>query len=153
AAAFALGAVRSWRAIAAGTINSNFDVVTERGRWFVRVNEGKREDDVAWESELCAHLAERGAPVLVPLPSTRARYIVHRGLLVSAFAWIDGAHRAPHQVTTGDAAAVGAALATLHRAGDDFAGLRRDGIYTWPRIRARFDGFRDRRDPNLADAI
>jgi homoserine kinase type II len=153
AAGFALGAVRSWRAIAAGTINSNFDVITDRGRWFIRVNEGKDEDDVIWEGALCAHLAARGAPVPVPLPTSSARHLVHRGLLVSAFAWIDGAHRAPHQVTADDARAVGAALATLHTAGDDFAGERRAGIYTWPKIRGRYDGFRGSADPALADAI
>jgi homoserine kinase type II len=153
AAAFALGSVRSWRAIAAGTINSNFDVTTETGRWFVRVNEGKSEDDVAWEASLCAHLAARGAPVLVPVRVEGRGYHVHRGLFVSAFPWVDGGHRAPHQVTRDDARAVGAALAKLHAAGDDFAGPRRAGIYTWPHIRARFDGFRGSGDPALAHAI
>jgi homoserine kinase type II len=153
AAGFALGSVRSWRAIAAGTINSNFDVITERGRWFVRVNEGKTEDDVAWEGELCAHLASRGAPVPVPLAAGAQRYLVHRGLLVSGFAWIDGGHRAPHQVTTDDARAVGAALARMHTAGDDFPRPRRAGIYTWPKIRARYDGFATSADAHLADAI
>ncbi len=154
AAAFGLGSVRSWRAIAAGTINSNFDVTTERGRWFVRVNEGKTLDDVAWEASLCAHLAARGAPVLVPLHAAGDRgYHVHRGLFVSAFAWVDGGHRAPHQVTPGDARAVGGALAALHRAGDDFRGPGRGGIYTWPHIRARYDGFRGNSDPELARAI
>ncbi len=153
AAAFALGSVRSWRAIAAGTINSNFDVQTDRGRWFVRVNEGKTAAEVAWEGELCAHLAARGAPVPVPLRADGTRYLDHRGLLVSGFAWIDGAHRAPHQVTPADATRVGAALAGLHAAGDDFAGARRAGIYTWPHIRGRWDGFRASADPQLADAI
>ena len=45
--------------IAAGTINSNFALDTERGRYFVRVNEGKAEADVAWEARLVAALAER----------------------------------------------------------------------------------------------
>jgi homoserine kinase type II len=150
---FALGGVRSWRAIAAGTINSNFDVTTDRGRWFVRVNEGKTEDDVAWEGELCAHLASRGAPVPVPREAGHRRYLVHHGRLISAFAWVDGGHRAPHQVTPDDARAVGAALARMHLAGDDFAGPRREGIYTWPHIRARFSSFATSQDPELAQAI
>ena len=147
ASAFAIGSVRSWRAIAAGTINSNFDVTTDRGRWFVRVNEGKTADDVAWETALCAHLASRGAPVPVPMTGE------HRGLLVSVFAWIDGGHRAPHQVSDGDAHAVGRALAQMHTAGDDFPLARRAGIYTWAHIRARFDSFRASTDPQLASAI
>ena len=42
---FELGALRGVQPISAGTINSNFLVETERGRWFLRVNEGKAESD------------------------------------------------------------------------------------------------------------
>jgi homoserine kinase type II len=102
---------------------------------------------------LCTHLAARGAPVLVPIQAAGRGYHVHRGRFVSAFTWVDGGHRAPHQVTPDDARAVGAALAKLHEAGNDFAGPRRAGIYTWPHIRARYGGFRGSGDPALARAV
>jgi Ser/Thr protein kinase RdoA (MazF antagonist) len=40
ASGFELGAVHRFAPIAAGTINSNYEVETDRGRWFVRINEG-----------------------------------------------------------------------------------------------------------------
>jgi hypothetical protein len=55
--AFDLGAVHRIEPIAAGTINSNFAVDSARGAWFVRVNEGKAEADVAWEARLVEALA------------------------------------------------------------------------------------------------
>jgi len=154
AAGFGLGPVAAWRPIAAGTINSNFEVDAGGARWFVRVNEGKAAADVAWEAALCAHLAAAGLPVPVPRPGPDgAGYLDHRGLLVCAFAWIAGHHRAAAELGPGDASAVGAALARLHLAGRDFAGTRRDGIYTPAHIRARFEGFRASPDPELAPAI
>ena len=45
--ALALGTPGRLTAIAAGTINSNFALETDQGRWFVRVNEGKSPDDCA----------------------------------------------------------------------------------------------------------
>lgn len=149
--AFDLGPVAGWRAIAAGTINSNFAVTAGGARWFVRVNEGKTVDDVAWEAALCRHLAGR-APVPVPrLTRDGAAFATHRGLLVSAFAWLPGEHR--EAVSIADARATGAALARIHLAGADFAGSRRAGIYTADHIAARFAGLRDHADPALAEAI
>ena len=66
ASAFDLGAVRSARPITAGTINSNYELVSEHGHWFARVNEGKAEVDVAWEARLVEALAQRG--VATPAP-------------------------------------------------------------------------------------
>jgi homoserine kinase type II len=141
--------VQSWRAIAAGTINSNFELVTERGRWFVRVNEGKTREDVEWEGALVAALAARGLPAPVPLP-----LLVHRRLLVSVFAWRDGVHRAPAQVSVADARAVGGALATMHEAGLALpASMRRVSIYDHAHLRDRFESFRASDDPALARAI
>jgi len=154
AAWFPLGPLRAWRAIAAGTINSNFAVDTDTGRYFVRVNEGKTRDDVVWEGELAAHLAAGGVPTPVPLQGQDgARCHDHRGLFVSVFPWLPGHHPAPAEVTPDAARQLGAALAQIHRAGDRFPGPRRIGIYTWPHIRARFDGFRASTDPHLAHAI
>lgn len=155
ATAFALGTPRALRPIAAGTINSNFALRTERGDWFVRVNEGKRVEDVAWEAALVVELAAAGLPTPVPLATGDGRrWLAHRGLLVNAFAWRPGQHRAPSEVTAGDAAAIGEALAGLHV----IASARpreswREGIYQFSDIVARFEGFRGSDDPALAGAI
>lgn len=155
AGAFDLGAPTRLLPIVAGTINSNFSLETESGRWFVRVNEGKSAEDCAWEAALVVDLAAARLPVPVPRVAAGGEWFLeHRGLLVSVFAWQSGRHRAPEDVTVADAAAIGDVLARMHAA----ASARpretwRDGIYQWPEIAARFESFRGSRDPELAHAI
>src|SRR5688572_26086681 len=110
AQAFGLGVVRTHRTIAAGTINSNFELVTDSGRYFLRVNEGKAEVDVAWESRLVAALADAGVITPPPLPardgrpyapladpSLHSRPSVSKW--VSVFPWRDGSHLAAEAIT------------------------------------------------------
>lgn len=155
ASAFALGVPRGLRAIAAGTINSNFALDTDRGRWFIRVNEGKRAADVAWEAALVVDLAAAGVPTPVPRPAGDGRrFLEHRGLLISAFAWHTGHHRAATEVSALDATAIGQVLADLHVAASARPRATwRDGIYQFADIVRRFEGFRDSPDPALAGAI
>jgi homoserine kinase type II len=153
--AFGLGEVRTVRAIAAGTINSNFDVATETGRYFVRVNEGKAEADVAWEARLVTGLAERGVATPAPLVARDGRaYAPLARKWVSAFPWRDGRHLAPHEISPERAHAFGARLAELHRAGLDLpAAWRRGSIYDHDHLIARFERIQTSSDPELARAI
>jgi homoserine kinase type II len=152
---FGVGELRDFAAIAAGTINSNHRVDAARGRYFLRVNEGKVEADVAYEAELVGELASAG----VPTPRLQAardgrHYAIVGDRLLSMFAWVDGDHRAAGQVTSSDAAQVGGALARLHAAGAPIADrYPRDGIYTFDHIVRRLESFRDSSDPALAPAI
>jgi len=155
--AFELGAVRGVRSIAAGTINSNFAVDTDRGGWFVRINEGKSEADVAWEAQLVGALADGG--VVTPAPR-RARdgrpYAPLAGepvKWVSVFAWCPGRHVGPGEVTPGIADAFGAALARLHRVGLELpAAWRRRSIYDHDHLVDRYAQFAASPDPALARA-
>jgi homoserine kinase type II len=157
AATFALGALRGARAIHAGTINSNFAVETERGPWFVRINEGKSEDDVAWEARLVAALAAGGVVTPPPLTARDGRpYAALAGTAkwVSVFPWRAGHHLAPGEVTADAAGAFGAALAELHRVGLELpADWRRRSIYDHAHLVARHAQFATSRDPALAEAI
>jgi len=156
--AFSLGAVQSSRTIAAGTINSNFELVTDGGRYFLRVNEGKAEVDVAWESRLVAALAEAGVATPPPLPARDGRpYAPLRGdgvtKWVSVFPWRDGSHLAADAITPAIATTFGAELATLHRVGLQLpAAWRRGSIYDHDHLVARFQRFERIHDPQLADA-
>ncbi len=152
---FSLGELAEFAAIAAGTINSNYRVDAARGRFFLRVNEGKSEADVAYEAELVGELAEAGVPTPRPeLARDGRRYAVHGGRLVSVFPWVDGEHRGPGEVSASDVEQVGGALARLHAAGAPLAQrFRRDGIYTFAHIVRRLDGFRHSGDPQLHPAI
>ncbi len=155
AAAFDLGAVRDWRVIAGGCVNSNFGISTAAGRFFLRINEGKGEADVRYESELVEALAAAGVPTPAPLRTHDGRaFAEYAGKLVSVFPWIDGVHRELAQVSVADAAAVGRALALLHEAGAPLAArFRRESRYRFDEIVARFATFDSRADPELAPAI
>jgi homoserine kinase type II len=154
---FELGTVRAVAPIHAGTINSNFAVDTERGRWFVRVNEGKSESDVAWEAQLVVALAAGGVTTPAPLAVRDGRpYAALRGTSkwVSVFPWRAGRHVAPGEVTAEIAGAFGAALASFHRVGAELPeSWRRRSIYDHAHLVARYRSFQDSRDPALADAI
>ncbi|MBL9020424.1 MAG: homoserine kinase [Myxococcales bacterium] len=158
AAAFGLGAVRRHETIAAGTINSNFELETDRGRFFVRVNEGKAEVDVAWEARLVAALAENGVvtppPILAVDGRPYAPLASERGKWVSVFPWRSGVHLAPSEVTADSAGKLGEALARLHAAGLALPTTwRRGSIYDHDHLTARFDRFASSLDPALAHAI
>lgn len=157
--AFGIGAVRTCCPIAAGTINSNFEVLTEHGRYFVRINEGKAEFDVAWESRLVAALAERGLATPAPLVASDgrsyARLAGDGGIAkwVSVFPWRDGTHLQPDQVTVESATKLGAALARLHLAGLELpAAWRRGSIYDHDHLVTRFQRVLASPDPALARA-
>jgi homoserine kinase type II len=155
--AFDLGALSAFEPIAAGTINSNFDVVTDRGRWFVRVNEGKGEVDVAWEARLVAALAAGGlatpAPVVAHDGRPYAPLTSVKGKWVSVFAWRPGHHLAATEITPEIAFALGAALAELHRIGQGLPTTwRRGSIYDHDHLVARYEQFADNFDASLAHA-
>ncbi len=149
AAAFALGAVHACTPIAAGTINSNFAVDTDRGRFFLRINEGKAEADVAWEAQLVTALAAAGLATPPPLLAHGQPYAPLGEKWVSVFPWRPGHHVL--DVTADHVRTIGAALAALHRAAAGFTPRR--SIYDHDHLVARFARFADSRDPALAPAI
>jgi homoserine kinase type II len=150
-----LGEVRGWNALDAGTINSNFEVITESGRFFLRVNEGKAQGDVAYEAGLVQALAEHGLPTPLPWTARDGQpYVAHADRFVSGFEWVAGEHRELGQVTPADAELVGCALARLHQIGFELAPrFERDGIYTFAAICDRYRSFCQVPDPELAEAI
>ncbi len=158
ASAFGLGDVHAHRAIAAGTINSNYEIETARGPFFVRVNEGKSEHDVAWEARLVAALADERVPTPPPLIAQDGRpYAPLPGPItkwVSVFPWRAGHHLKASEVTPELAKAFGAALAQLHIAGLVLpAAWRRGSIYDHAHLVGRFERFAREDDPALTHAI
>lgn len=158
AQAFGLGAVHGVKTIAAGTINSNFELATEAGGCFVRVNEGKAEADVAWEARLVAALAERGVVTPAPLVALDGRpYAPLPGAVakwVSVFPWRDGRHLEPGEITPAIASTFGAALAQLHVAGLELPeAWRRGSIYDHAHLVGRFERFAHLDDPALRAAV
>ncbi|NJM91173.1 MAG: phosphotransferase, partial [Myxococcales bacterium] len=96
---YGVGAPHRCSPIAAGTINSNFSVHTSNGRYFLRVNEGKSVEEVAWESQLLDWLSHHDfatpAPVMAP---SGAGYLAWRDKLLTLFPWSGGRHLAAGEV-------------------------------------------------------
>ena len=74
-AAFGIAGYRGHQPIAVGTINTNLRVETDAGLLFLRINEGKSEDDVRREAAIVAHAAARGVPTPVPARDRRRRAV------------------------------------------------------------------------------
>ncbi len=177
AAAFGLPPITHHRAIDAGTINSNFEIVAGGTRYFLRVNEGKSEDDVAYEAQLVDAFAAGGVPTPAPLvardgrryapiasPARPASISVAAGEMppirfaptkwVSIFPWRSGRHVAAAEVTPAIARSLGAALAQLHGVGlARPESWRRASIYDHAHLVERFHNFERSTDPALAHAI
>lgn len=157
ASSFELGPITHYQPIAAGTINSNYLVETPRGRWFVRVNEGKAEVDVGWEARLVEALAARGVTTPPPVPARDGRPyapLASSRKWVSVFPWRAGRHLAPDEVTPELAGALGAALARLHVVGLELpTSWRRGSIYDHAHLVTRYARFQHSFDPELARAV
>jgi homoserine kinase type II len=135
---YGLGAPAACVPLATGTINSNFRLETGGGPIFLRVNEGKTLDEVAYEAELVEHLAARGVPTPRPLVTLEGRpYAAVGDKLLTLFAWVSGSHVDPPRPT--EARAAGEALARLHVAGAGFP-RRRESRYAPARILERAAG-------------
>jgi homoserine kinase type II len=135
--ASAAGAYRAHQPIAAGTINTNLRVETDDGWRFLRINEGKTEDDVAREAAIVAHAAAHGVPTPVPAPAGDGRPFARwAGQIVSLFPWLPGRTLTRAQVSPEHARQVGGALARLHLASDGLAD-RRAGRYEPAEIERR----------------
>jgi homoserine kinase type II len=103
-----------------GTVNSNFRVRASGSEWFLRINEGKRDQDVAAEAELVAHLSERGLPTPQVKRTARGEWFTHAaGKPVTLFAWLDGHEADPTPSRPETVAVCGEALGLLHNAGAD----------------------------------
>lgn len=148
---FALGAIYDSSSIAAGTINSNYFVITERGSYFLRVNEGKSEADVAWEASLVSALGGHGLKTPMPRMCDGRSYLAWRDKLISVFDWVDGEHRL--KITAPLAQKLGAQLGKLHAIGAKLSLAPRASIYDHAHLVQRYEGFRGSSDPQLADAI
>ena len=136
-AAFGVGGYRAHHPIAVGTINTNLRVETDAEQLFLRINEGKSEDDVWREAAIVAHAAAQGVPTPVPrAASDGLAFARWRGEFLSLFPWVAGRTLARAELTPAHAAAVGDALAKLHLASAGFPD-HSPGRYEPPEIASR----------------
>lgn len=154
-ASYGLGAVLSCKGIAEGVENTNYLVVTERGRFILTLYE-KRVDpaELPFFLGLMEHLARAGITCPTPvrdLAGCNLRNLAGRPAAIVTF--LDGVW--PRKPRPEHCAEVGTALARLHLAGKGFA-MRRPNALGPPGWRPLFERFRARADeiaPQLGAVI
>jgi homoserine kinase type II len=101
-----------------GTVNSNFRVWASGRPWFLRINEGKRDEDVVAEAELVTRLRAGGLPTPeVIRTQAGAWFAAQAGKPATLFPWIEGREAEPRLDQPSTVEVVGRALGLLHRAG------------------------------------
>ena len=116
---FPLGKALAIKGIASGIENSNFFITTERGEYVLTIFENLSFEQLPFYLNLMRHLAERQVLVPAPIPNADGALCVPlHGKPASIVTKLDGSS----QMAPGPAhcAAVGAMLARMHLAGQDF---------------------------------
>ncbi len=152
---YAIGALRSFKGIAAGVQNSNFLVHSTQGRYILTLYESETTSkSVPFFLSLMHHFAAQG--IKCPLPITRK----DGGLLstlcgkpAALVSFLDGV--SVSTPTPAHCAAMGSALAALHLAGQGFSHMRENNIghAYWADLFARNRPRTDEIMPGLAAEI
>ena len=141
--------------IAEGVENSNFRLLTERGRYILTVYE-KRVDpaDLPFFLGLMEHLARRGLPCPLPVHGRDGRALRSlQGKPAAIVSCLEG--RWPRRVTVERCAALGEALASLHLAAAGFGLARANALSFagWRALLERCRGKADAVEPGLEAEI
>jgi homoserine kinase type II len=123
-----LGYLVSCEGIAEGVENSNFALVTARGRYILTVFEKRTaEADLPFFMAVMARLAERRFPAPQPVPLRSGGYLTRvHDKPAAIVSFLDGAW--PRAPTLAHCAAVGTALARMHVALFGFAPTRANAL-------------------------
>jgi homoserine kinase type II len=139
--AYDIGPALSLQGIAEGVENSNFLLLTERGRFILTLYERRVDpSDLPFFLGLMDHLAAKGVPCPTPVhgrDGAALRSLCGRPAAVVSF--LDGV--SPRRVQAGHCAALGKALAQLHLAGAGFP-MGRPNALSVQGWRALFEGCR-----------
>jgi homoserine kinase type II len=118
AAQYGLSDLRSLTGVAAGSVNSNFELHVGGARYFLRLYEERDAAGAERETAMLDRMARSGVPTPAPLRRADGGYVSSvRGKPAALFPWREGTMRCQASVTADDARRVGAALAAVHIAG------------------------------------
>lgn len=155
-AGYDVGSLASVIAIAEGVENSNYLLITSRGRFILTLYEKRvRTEDLPYFLGLMEHLSGRGFPCPKPVADRNGRALQQMaGRPAALVTFLDGVW--PRRIWPGHCRGLGDALARLHLAGADFAMRRENDLAPgdWLALLARID--RDRTEayrPGLHCAI
>ena len=142
---YAIGGLTSYKGIAEGVENSNYLLHTSTGPYFLTLYEKRvNRDDLPFFLGLMGHLAGKGVRCPVPIQRRDGGFLGElAGRPAAVVSYLEGMW--PRRPTAEHCRAVGAALATMHLAGQDFALTRRNALTVdgwrplWERARDRAD--------------
>jgi homoserine kinase type II len=116
---FPLGKALALQGISSGIENSNFFLTSERGEFVLTIFENLGFEQLPFYVQLMRHLAERGIPVPAPVPNERGELVVAlHGKPAAIVSKLEGSSQMNPQPV--HCAEVGAMLARMHLAGQDF---------------------------------
>ncbi|HEY1958452.1 MAG TPA: homoserine kinase [Polyangiaceae bacterium] len=144
--------------VEAGSVNSNFSLICDGKRFFLRIFEEQGEAGAADEIVRIRTISARG--VLTPAAVGQGTLA---GKPAALFPWVDGGISCQRAVSPARAFALGRALADVHRAGADLPASpnrfdaealrarlgRIERAYPVVRLRAALDAAEAARDPNI----
>lgn len=127
-AGFDLGAAVSFKGIAEGVENTNFLLVTEKGRYILTLYEKRvNKSDLPFFLDLIDHLAAKGIICPTPLHDKAGKSLKHcAGRPAAIFTFLDG--MSIRRPTAHHCAALGAAMARFHQAGLTFEHSRENSF-------------------------
>ncbi|XXF75960.1 homoserine kinase [Myxococcaceae bacterium GXIMD 01537] len=148
--AFGLGEVVETAGIPQGSINTNYGLTTSTGRFFVRHTTVRSAEDLRFEADLLAHLAESHFPAAHMLRTRDGQPFVElEGGRACVFAWLSGEELGRAQLTEAHLEQLGQALGKMHRVTQSFSGQRANP-YGVPLVRGWLEGLKGHADAELA---
>jgi len=150
-----LGPPLAFKGIAEGVENSNFLLETPKGRFILTVFERRaKPEDLPFFLELMSHLAEKGFPAPRPVAARDGQALrTVQGKPAVIVTYLQG--MSPRRPDANHCRKLGAGLARLHRALDDFR-MRRPNdlsISAWPGIWEGRASAADALSPGLASQV
>lgn len=123
---FALGDLVRAHGIAAGTINTIYDLTTTQGHYILRILEGRTRSEAQFEERLVEHLVAKGLPVPKMMPGRRGGATLSIGprQQVSILEFVEGRELAVFEVEAAHARQIGAFLGKLSKATQTFKGTK-----------------------------
>jgi homoserine kinase type II len=116
-----LGALQSWRGLPEGSINTLYSLTTVQGKFVLRLSEGRRSDEVLFETGLLQHLTARHYPAVTLVSRIDGgRTVLLRDRYACVFRWGAGEHIRKRLWTLEQAHDAGRHLARLHVLTEDF---------------------------------
>jgi homoserine kinase type II len=154
-AAYDIGALAAFKGIAEGVENSNYFLGTDRGQYILTLYEKRvSRDDLPFFLGLMEHLSAAGISCPTPIADREGRVLQElAGRPAAIVSFLNG--YSLRRARTEHCEALGAALAALHLAGENF-GLRRANTLAldgWCALLASLDGEPDRLQAGMQSAL